>query len=78
MSYYCVIRDRKPKRIIEVGSGFSTFVASEAVAANGHGEIVCIEPYPRDFLRGLPHVVKLIETIPADRALYDGAAAATA
>ncbi len=61
MSYYCVVRDQKPKRIVEVGSGYSTFVASEAVAANGHGEIVCIEPYPRDFLRGIPHVVELIE-----------------
>ncbi len=61
MSYYCIVRDRKPRRIVEVGSGFSTFVASAAVSANGHGEIVCIEPYPRDFLRGIQHVAEVIE-----------------
>lgn len=36
-------------------------MASAAIEANGHGEIVCIEPYPRPFLRGIPHVTEVLE-----------------
>ena len=51
MSYYCFVRRLEPKHIVEIGSGFSTLVALEAVAANGSGAITCIEPFPREFLR---------------------------
>ncbi len=51
MSYYCFIRLIQPEAIIEIGSGFSTLVALEAVQRNGHGSIQCIEPYPRPFLK---------------------------
>jgi hypothetical protein len=50
MSYYCFIRLTKPRRILEIGSGFSTLVALEAVRRNGFGRIVCVEPFPRPFL----------------------------
>lgn len=50
MSYYSFIRKVKPKKIIEIGSGFSTLVAINALKKNGSGELICIEPYPRDFL----------------------------
>ncbi len=50
MSYYCFIRLVKPKTILEIGSGFSTLVALQAVQKNGFGKIVCVEPYPRSFL----------------------------
>lgn len=36
-------------------------MASAAIEANGHGEIVCIEPYPHPFLRGIPHVIDFLE-----------------
>jgi hypothetical protein len=43
-----MILDRQPRRIVEVGSGFSTLVARKAVAFSGHpAEIVVIDPYPR-------------------------------
>ncbi|MCR9062141.1 MAG: hypothetical protein NXI02_32815, partial [Rhodobacteraceae bacterium] len=65
--YYAMIRHRKPRRIIEIGSGYSTLVAMKAVEANGFGEIVCIEPFPKEWLRTLP--VRLLEqkvqTLPA-------------
>lgn len=61
MSYYCMIRHRKPKRIVEVGSGFSSLVASAAIQKNGFGEIVCIEPYPRAFLSDVPAVTNIIK-----------------
>lgn len=51
LAYYCLIRSIKPANIIEIGSGFSTLVALEAVERNGIGNIYCIEPYPKEFLR---------------------------
>jgi FkbM family methyltransferase len=59
IAYYTMIRNLKPKRILEIGSGYSTLVALEAVRQNGFGEVICIEPFPRDWLRALP--IELIE-----------------
>ena len=59
MAYYCVIRKFRPKRILEVGSGFSTLVADAALRANGEGELVLFEPYPKDFLHELDTVSRI-------------------
>lgn len=56
MAYYCMIRLVQPRTVLEVGSGFSTLVASEAIRRNGVGRVVCIDPYPRDFLHDLTDV----------------------
>jgi hypothetical protein len=59
---YCMIRNFKPRLIIEVGSGFSSLVLGQAAAKNGSSGLICIEPYPRDFLRkGVPSLQLLIE-----------------
>ena len=50
MSYYCFVRFIKPATIVEIGSGFSTLVAIQAVEQNRSGKILCIEPYPRRIL----------------------------
>jgi len=50
MSYYALLRHIKPKNIIEIGSGFSTLVAMDAISKNGTGQVKCIEPFPRSFL----------------------------
>lgn len=59
-----MIRSARPKRIVEIGSGFSTLVASGALARNAddgyRGVITCVEPFPRPFLEGLPHVDQII------------------
>jgi len=51
--YYLMIRNIKPKRIIEIGSGFSTLLALKALAANKadgfEGELICIEPFEYAF-----------------------------
>jgi hypothetical protein len=60
MAYYAMIRTRKPSNILEIGSGWSTRIAREACKKNGHGRIVCVEPYPSDALRMLPDI-ELIE-----------------
>lgn len=51
MAYYCMVRHARPAMILEIGAGFSTLVALEALEANGAGAIHCIEPFPREFLR---------------------------
>ena len=59
---YCMIRHFQPRLIIEVGSGFSSLVAAEAIAKNRKSDLICIEPFPRDFLRqGFPGLHSLIE-----------------
>jgi hypothetical protein len=57
-----MIRHFQPRKIIEVGSGFSSLVAAEAIARNGGSELICIDPFPLDFLRkGVPGLHSLIE-----------------
>jgi PAS domain S-box-containing protein len=68
MAYYCLLRLKRPSTIVEIGSGFSTLVALEAVAANGAGIVHCIEPMPRPFLkendRIILHVAKAQDILP--------------
>ncbi|MEM1170388.1 MAG: class I SAM-dependent methyltransferase [Cyanobacteria bacterium P01_H01_bin.35] len=68
MAYYCIVRHFKPKQILEVGSGYSTLVANEALKKNGYGKIVIIEPYPKQFLYQLDTVetiiTKFVQDIP--------------
>lgn len=50
--YYALIRDMKPKRIIEIGSGASTVLAEEAIKSNMEEDtrnkthLTAIEPFP--------------------------------
>jgi hypothetical protein len=46
--YASMILDRKPRRIVEVGSGFSTLVARKAIHHAGWStRLVAIDPFPR-------------------------------
>lgn len=53
---YCTIRHKKPRRILEIGSGNSTLIARMAVERNCqedpayHCEHTCIEPYEMPWL----------------------------
>ena len=55
---YYVLREHKPARYLEVGSGLSTYYASLAARQNKEEgsplHLTCIEPYPFDALRTLP------------------------
>jgi hypothetical protein len=48
--YYALIRELRPQRVIEIGSGFSTRIAARALErnlANGApAELICVEPFP--------------------------------
>jgi hypothetical protein len=53
IAYFAYIRRIKPNKIVEIGSGFSSLVAIEALKMNGKGSITCIEPFPRPFITAL-------------------------
>lgn len=72
VAYYSIVRWCKPSTIFEIGSGYSTMVASEALKANGLGNsrIIANEPYPRDFLYSMENTeVRKVkaQTISADQ-----------
>jgi hypothetical protein len=59
---YCTIRHFQPRVIIEVGSGFSSLLAAEAIAKYNNSKLICIEPFPQKFLRhGFSGLDSLIE-----------------
>lgn len=63
---YAFVRRRKPRRVIEVGSGNSTLVLAAALRANANegcgGELTSIEPHPPPFLReGVAGLTRLME-----------------
>lgn len=60
---YALVRERKPRRIIEVGSGHSTRVLARALG--GMGEIVAIDPAPRADIADLPGVRIVASTLQA-------------
>jgi hypothetical protein len=49
---YCMIRHFNPRRIIEIGSGWSTLLSAQAALKNGNTQLVCIEPFPNQVLKG--------------------------
>lgn len=56
MAYWCMLRRLRPHTVLEIGSGFSSLIASAALQRNRVGQLICVEPYPREFLRSLPGV----------------------
>ena len=68
--YYSLIRHLQPRRIIEIGGGYSTRIAAKALAANQQGSLTCIEPYPEERLASanlkLELITKRVEEIDVD------------
>jgi hypothetical protein len=71
---YYMLREHKPRRYLEVGSGLSTYYASLAGAKNAADgtplQITCIEPYPFDALRtieGFELVEGFVQDVPLER-----------
>ncbi|MCK6530290.1 class I SAM-dependent methyltransferase [Myxococcota bacterium] len=73
-----LVRHFRPGRIVEIGSGLSTFYGTLALEANGAGRYVCIEPFPYPRLGTLPRIERIdarrVETLdPAEfEVLGDG------
>lgn len=57
---HCSVRYFKPRRVIEVGSGYSTLVSAHTARMNEEldgwrTDLICIEPYPNKTLQeGFP------------------------
>ena len=67
---YALVRQRKPRRIVEIGSGHSTRFLARAVADEGlASEILCVDPAPRASLAALAvrHEARLLAETDADR-----------
>jgi hypothetical protein len=64
---HCMIRDFKPSRVIEVGSGYSTMITAKALLQNEKEtgkefDFVAIEPYPNESLKkGIPGLKSIID-----------------
>jgi methyltransferase family protein len=61
---YCMVRHFQPRRIIEVGSGFSSVVLGQAAAKNKSSALICIDPFPHEVVRDtnrIPVLQSLIE-----------------
>jgi predicted O-methyltransferase YrrM len=68
---YTLVRERKPRRIVEIGSGHSTRVLARASA--GLSDITAIDPAPRADIAGLPGVTIVTSTLQAAPAsVFDG------
>lgn len=66
--YYALVRDLRPARVIEIGSGMSTRIAAQAMERNradGHpGQLICIEPFPQPRLtKDMPAVTLITEQV---------------
>jgi len=75
---YNIIRYYKPRKIIEIGSGYSTLMASQAILKNKQDyenydcKHICVEPYEMDWLEKLENlevIRKLVEK--TDIQLYE-------
>lgn len=72
-----VIRGLRPRRIIEIGSGVSTYCMLEAAKRNAAedaaapAQVTCIEPYPSEWLREAPVTVVRERAEEVGPALFD-------
>jgi hypothetical protein len=77
---YALLRERRPSRVLEVGSGNSSRVIRAALDRNGDGRLVCIDPEPRADLSGIAHEHRRmpvqevppdwLRSLPADAVLF--------
>ena len=58
--YYSLIRRFRPQRIVEVGAGHSTKLASKAIKENGIGRILCIDPNAPKWLGALEGSIEVV------------------
>src|SRR2546430_2529460 len=62
--YYCTVRFFRPRRIVEVGAGNSTWFARDALRANGFGQLCAIDPSPRLRLpKECRHLRRVVEEV---------------
>jgi hypothetical protein len=73
---YAFLRKVRPRRVIEIGSGVSTWCILTSLTRNQQEtgeafEIRCIDPYPSDFLKGLPVHLERCKVEEIDLSFFD-------
>jgi len=66
---YALVRERRPRRIVEIGSGHSSRVMARAISDGGlPSDFTAIDPQPRAPLAGLPvrHINRRLQEVPRD------------
>jgi hypothetical protein len=61
---FVMLREVTPKKIVEVGSGYSSLLMADVNRRflEGRAELICIEPFPPEFLlRGVPGVSSILQ-----------------
>src|SRR3954452_18985069 len=86
-AYYGIVREHRPRRVVEIGSGWSSLVLARALERNGTPtDVTLVEPHPNEELFNLlPHEwhverailqhadLALFESLePGDVCFYDG------
>lgn len=60
--YYGLIRMYAPETILEIGCGYSSYIAVKAAKKNDNTKVLCIEPYPSPQFKGVyPHLHTIVE-----------------
>lgn len=65
---YALVRHFRPRRIIEIGSGYSTLLSASAIRRNGRDdsqytcEFVAVDPQPPSFVIDTPGVSRIVRT----------------
>lgn len=73
ISTYCLIASQKPKRYVEVGSGFSTKFARRAIKDfSPETKLISIDPYPRDDINEICDEIMRVPLEKVDRSFFDG------
>ncbi len=72
---YSFVRLRRPRRLVEIGCGYSSLLLGAAMRRNSEegfsGDHIGIEPYPSPFVKdGVPGMTRLVET-PVQKAPFD-------
>jgi glycosyltransferase involved in cell wall biosynthesis/predicted O-methyltransferase YrrM len=66
---YALVRHLGPRRYVELGSGYSTLVAWEALQANARegrgGELTCFDPYPSPHVLARSELAARVESVGA-------------
>jgi len=73
-AYYALIRHLRPRRVLEVGGGYSTRIAEKALTRNRadgiESTLKCIEPYPEsrltDAITQTELIIKPAQEVPID------------
>ena len=62
LTAYCMVRHFRPRRILEIGGGYSSLILAQAAVKNGTTFLETVEPYPMPHLQqGFPGLAALYE-----------------